>query len=146
MRRLSPIKRTLRACATITSCPKALNNRLTYGECIPVSNAIRLRGMPPNKSRIAFGVVLSLCSSSTSPASSNTQYQLDRSPRVQPIDSLGKSWAIYCQNFTSTQSALRDRDVAAARLFRQWIPGECKSAGPRAPAHVLKLTTSTFAF
>jgi hypothetical protein len=33
---------------------------------------------------MAFGVVLSFCSSSTSPASSNTQYQLDRSPRSSP--------------------------------------------------------------
>jgi hypothetical protein len=47
---------------------------------------------------------------------------------------------------TSIQSALFDRDVAAARLFRQGIPGECKSASPRAPAHVLELATSTLTF
>jgi hypothetical protein len=80
-RRLTPIKRTLRACATITSCPNSLNTRLTQGECIPVSNAIRLRGLFPNTSLFAFGLVPSFCSSSTSPVSSNTQYQLDRSPR-----------------------------------------------------------------
>src|SRR5271169_1318524 len=45
--RLSPINRTLRACATITSCPNSLNKRLTQGECVPVSSAIRLRGIPP---------------------------------------------------------------------------------------------------
>jgi hypothetical protein len=83
--RLSPIKRTLRACATITSCPNSLNNRLTQGECIPASSATRQRGIAPNTSRIAFGVVLSFCSSSTSPTSSSRQYQLDRSPRSRPI-------------------------------------------------------------
>ena len=71
--------------ATITSCPNSLNPRLTHGECIPVSSAIRLRGIFPNTSFIAFGVVLSLYSSSTSPTSSSTQYQLDRSPRSKPI-------------------------------------------------------------
>src|SRR5579864_7454073 len=40
LRRLSPINRTLRACATITSCPNPLSSRLTHGECIPVSTAI----------------------------------------------------------------------------------------------------------
>jgi hypothetical protein len=34
---------------------------------------------------MAFGVVPTFCSSSTSPASSNTQYQLDRSPKSKPI-------------------------------------------------------------
>ena len=32
LRRLSPISRTLRACATITSCPNSPNSRLTHGE------------------------------------------------------------------------------------------------------------------
>jgi phytoene dehydrogenase-like protein len=63
--------------------------QLLIRECIPVSNAIRLRGMAPNTSRIAFGVVLSFCSRSTSPTSSSRQYQLDRSPRSRPIVSLG---------------------------------------------------------
>ena len=85
LRRLSPIKRTLRACATITSCPNSLSARLTHGECIPVSSAIRLRGMPPNTSRMALGVVLSRCSSRMAPDSSSTQYQLERSPRSRPI-------------------------------------------------------------
>jgi hypothetical protein len=39
LRRLFPIERTLRACATITSCPNSHNHRLTHGECIPVSSA-----------------------------------------------------------------------------------------------------------
>src|SRR5215472_6560671 len=82
--RLSPIKRTLRACATITSCPNSFTNRLTHGECVPVSIATPLSGIAPNTSRTAFGVVLSLCSKTTSPPSSNTQYQLQRSPRSNP--------------------------------------------------------------
>jgi hypothetical protein len=94
--RLSPIKRTLRACATITSCPRSLNNRLPQGECIPVSNAMRQRNMLPNTSRIAFGVVLTSCSSSTSPASPSRQYQLDRSPRSRPIVSLCSEKFLIC--------------------------------------------------
>ncbi len=94
--RLSPIKRTLRACATITSCPNSLNTRLTQGECIPVSRAIRLRGMASNLSFMAFGVVASFCSSSTSPASSSTQYQPDRSPRSKPIVSLCSEKFLIC--------------------------------------------------
>src|SRR5215472_14449032 len=82
--RLSPIKRTLRACATITSCPNSFTNRLTHGECVPVSIAAPLCGIAPNTSRTAFGVVLSFCSKTTSPLSSNTQYQLQRSPRSKP--------------------------------------------------------------
>jgi hypothetical protein len=38
----------LRACATITSCPKSLNVRLTHGECIPVSRATRQCVIAPN--------------------------------------------------------------------------------------------------
>jgi hypothetical protein len=34
---------------------------------------------------MAFGVVLTRCSSRTLPASSNTQYQLDRSPKSKPM-------------------------------------------------------------
>jgi hypothetical protein len=60
-------------------------SRLTQGECIPVSSAIRLRGIPPNTSFIVFGVVLRRCSSTTSPDSFSTQYQLDRSPRSNPM-------------------------------------------------------------
>jgi hypothetical protein len=96
LRRLSPIKRTLRACATITSWPTSINNRLTHGECIPVSSAIRQRGIAPNTSFIAFAVVLSLCSSSTAPDSSNMQYQLDRSPRSKPIVSFCSGKFLIC--------------------------------------------------
>src|SRR6185437_9717641 len=39
----SPISRTLRAWATITSWPTSLSRRLTHGECIPVSSQTRLR-------------------------------------------------------------------------------------------------------
>ena len=45
--------------------------------------------MLPNTSRIAFGVVPSFCSCSTSPTSSSRQYQLDRSPRSKPMVSFG---------------------------------------------------------
>jgi hypothetical protein len=48
-----PISRTLRAWATITSCPHSLNNWLAQGECIPVSNAMGLRGIPLKTSVIA---------------------------------------------------------------------------------------------
>src|SRR5271166_1022018 len=85
LRRLSPISRTLRACATITSWPSSLSRRLTHGECIPVSSAIRLRGIVAKTPFIAFGVVPSFCSLRTSPASSSTQYQLERSPRSRPM-------------------------------------------------------------
>jgi hypothetical protein len=56
-----------------------------FWSCLRSSSAPKLLGIPPNTSFIAFGVVPSLCSSSTSPPSSNTQYQLDRSPRSKPI-------------------------------------------------------------
>jgi hypothetical protein len=69
----------------ITSCPNSLNHRLTQVECIPVSSAIRLRGILPNSSRRAFGVVLTFCSTATSPVASRTQYQLDRSPRSSVV-------------------------------------------------------------
>src|SRR5215472_3963005 len=82
--RLSPIKRTLRACATITSCPNSFTNRLIHGECVPVSSATLLCGIAPNTSLTAFFVVLNFCSTTTSPPSSNTQYQLQRSPRSNP--------------------------------------------------------------
>jgi len=50
-----------------------------------VSSAMRLCGILSNTSRMAFGVVLSRCSNSTLPASSTTQYQLERSPKSNPI-------------------------------------------------------------
>src|SRR5678815_4705234 len=92
----SPINRTLRAWATITSCPNWLNNRLTQGECIPVSNAIRLRGTAPNTSFMAFGVVPSFCSRTIAPASSSTQHQLERSPRSSPIVSFCSDIFLLC--------------------------------------------------
>src|SRR5215472_11732309 len=68
----------------MTSCPNSFSNRLTHGECVPVSSATLLSGIAPNTSLTAFCVVLSLCSKTTSPRSSNTQYQLQRSPRSNP--------------------------------------------------------------
>src|SRR5215470_12978898 len=84
-RRLLVIKRTFCACPTITSCPSAVNSRLTQGECVPVSIAMRHRGMLPNTCFIASGVVASLCSKMISPASFKTQYALERSPRSNPM-------------------------------------------------------------
>jgi len=72
-RLLSPISRTLRACATITSCPSCASCRLNQGECVPVSSAIRLRGILLNTSSIPFAVVGSSCSKITSPASFKMQ-------------------------------------------------------------------------
>src|SRR6478672_10863315 len=83
--RLSPINRTLRALATITSCPNSPNKRLIHGECVPISSAIRLRGIPPKTSCNAFAVVRTRCSSWIWPVSSTTQYQLLRSPRSNPM-------------------------------------------------------------
>jgi hypothetical protein len=79
-RLLSPMRRTFRACATITSCPNSVNSRLTQGECVPVSRAMRLRGIFSNARLIASGVVGSFCSKMTSPASSRTQMNEKRSP------------------------------------------------------------------
>jgi hypothetical protein len=81
---------------SITSCPNSASIRLIHGECIPVSSAMRQRGIPPNTSRTAFGVVLSLCSRTIVPASSNTQYQLDRSPRSNPIVSFCSKKFLLC--------------------------------------------------
>ena len=87
--RLSPISRTLRAFATITSCPSSLSNRLIQGECVPISTAIRLRAIAPKTSRNAFAFVRTRCSRCIWPASSSTQYQLLRSPRSNPMVSFG---------------------------------------------------------
>src|SRR5579863_4180098 len=83
--RLSPINRTLRAWATITSCPNSLRSRLIQGECVPVSSAIRLRGMAPKTSCNTFAVVRTRYSSCIRPASSSTQDQALRSPRSSPM-------------------------------------------------------------
>src|SRR5215471_21541027 len=74
--RLSPISRTFRAFATITSCPHLLSKRLIQGECVPVSSVIRLRGIAPKISCNPFEVVRGRSSTWTRPASSNTQYYL----------------------------------------------------------------------
>src|SRR6185437_6805289 len=87
-------------CATITSCPSPLSSRLTQGECVPVSSAIRLHGIRWNASRRAFAVVLSFRSPCSSPCSSSTQYQLERSPRSRPIVSFG--WEKLLLSFAAT--------------------------------------------
>src|SRR5580693_4050724 len=87
--RLSPISRTLRAFATITACPNSLSKRLIQGECVPISSAIRQRGISPKTSRNAFAFVRTLRSSRIWPGSSSTQYQLLRSPRSNPTVNFG---------------------------------------------------------
>jgi hypothetical protein len=86
LRRLFPIKRTLRACATIASYPNSLDHRLTHGKCIPVSSAIRLRGILPNSSRMAFGVVLTFGSTPTSPG------RVQDAVPVRPISQIVSRW------------------------------------------------------
>src|SRR5579871_913740 len=98
--RLSPISRTLRALATITSCPNSLSKRLIQGECVPISSAIRLRGIAPKTSCKAFAVVWTRCSNWIWPASSTTQYQLLRSPRSNPMVSFCCEIFLFC--FTAT--------------------------------------------
>src|SRR5438046_1556350 len=61
-RLLLVINSTFCACATINSCLSSVNSRLTHGECVPVSRAIRLRGIFPNVCFIASGVVATFCS------------------------------------------------------------------------------------
>ena len=79
--------------ATITSCPNSLSTRLIQGECVPISSAMRLRGIASKTSRNAFAVVRSRCSNWIWPASSNTQYQVLRSPKFRPVVSFG--WKIF---------------------------------------------------
>ena len=62
--------------ATITSCPSSVNTRLTQGECVPVSIAMRLCGILRKVCFIVSGVVGSLSSRRISPASSKAQYEL----------------------------------------------------------------------
>ena len=49
LRMLCVINFTLCAFATITSCPIDARCRLTHGECVPTSTAIRLAGILANK-------------------------------------------------------------------------------------------------
>ena len=46
----------------ITSCPNSLSKRLIQGECVPISSAMRLRGIVPKNSCNAFAVVRTRCS------------------------------------------------------------------------------------
>src|ERR1700716_3467357 len=68
-RLLLVINCTFCACATITSCPSSVNSRLTHGECVPVSSAMRLCGILENVCFIASGVVGNFCSRMILPAS-----------------------------------------------------------------------------
>jgi hypothetical protein len=88
--------RTRRAFATITSCPNPFSKRLIHGECVPVSSAIRQRGIAPKTSCNAFAFVRTRCSSRICPASSTMQYQLLRSPRSSPMVSLGSEIFLLC--------------------------------------------------
>ena len=76
---------SLRSVAHCGHAPRSLrvpvrSERLTHGEWIPVSSAMRLRGVRRSTLVIAVGVVPSFCSRTTSPTSSSTQYQRERSP------------------------------------------------------------------
>ena len=73
LRLLWLISCTCRALATITSWPNWLSSRLTHGECVPTSIAMRQRGRAPNAWHSPFFVVATLASRSTSPCSSSTQ-------------------------------------------------------------------------
>ena len=84
LRRLLTIKRTFCACATITSCPSAVKSRLTQGECVPVSIAMRQCAILPKVCFIASGVVASFCSRRISPASFKTQYEPRTISQIQP--------------------------------------------------------------
>src|SRR5262249_18864339 len=98
--RLSPISRTLRAFATITSCPNSRSKRLIQGECVPISSATRLRGMAPKTSCNAFALVRTRCSNCICPASSTTQYQLLRSPKSNPMVNLCCQIFLLCSVLT----------------------------------------------
>jgi hypothetical protein len=96
-RRLSVINGAFLACATVTSWPSAVDSRLTEGECVPVSIAMRHRRMLPNICFMASGVVDSLCSKAISPASFKTQYAR-----------ISEQFAASCCNFAySTLACLR---------------------------------------
>src|SRR5580704_5871908 len=84
-RLLALISFTCLALATITSCPNAVSSRLTHGEWLPTSMAIRQRCIAPNACSIPFFVVATLRSPITSPSSASTQYRLVLSPRSIPI-------------------------------------------------------------
>jgi len=89
LRRLSTVRRTLRAQA-----PRSLHGLVHSIAGSPTASAFPFPARSgwtasrPKISFIAFGVAASFCSNSTSPASSRTQYQLDRSPRSSPMVSL----------------------------------------------------------
>ena len=52
---------------------KEQNSRLTHGECVPVSSAMRLCGILENVCFVASGVVGTFCSRMILPVSSKTQ-------------------------------------------------------------------------
>src|SRR5580704_1527656 len=87
--------------------PDSLSNRLTHGECIPVTSAIRLRDIPPKNSFIAFGVVLIFCSNTIEPASSRTQYQLDSITQVEPESSTRGDSGVFPARLPSAETSGR---------------------------------------
>jgi hypothetical protein len=84
LRVLALINCTCRALATITSKPRLLSHRLNHGECVPTSIATRHRRIPPNFCAMAFLVVPTVPSVTTSPLSASMQYRLLLSPRSMP--------------------------------------------------------------
>jgi hypothetical protein len=153
--RLSPIKRTFEACATMTSCPNSFSNRLTHGECVPVSSATRLCGIARTPLAEPFGGVLSLCSSTTSPRSSNTQYQLQRSPRSNPTVYFFSARSLVCRRATVILFLIAGPLCIAPRARYHWeliasrrktgilIPSDFGTYGLAFPAHPRWLDTAT---
>src|SRR5215471_20957591 len=84
-RLLSVISFTCFGLATIISCPNFCNKRLTQGECVPTSMAIRTRPKEPNASTMPALVVVTCPSRRTSPSLLSRQYRLVLSPRSIPI-------------------------------------------------------------
>src|SRR5215467_12025013 len=83
-RLLSVISFTCLGLATTVSCPNSCSKRLTQGEWVPTSMAIRARPQEPNLSTTAL-LVVTCPSRRISPSLLSMQYRLVLSPRSIPI-------------------------------------------------------------
>jgi hypothetical protein len=61
------------------------SHRLNHGECVPTSIATQHRRIPANFCAMAFRVVATVPSVTTSPLSASMQYRMVLSPRSMPI-------------------------------------------------------------
>src|SRR5215469_18016653 len=84
-RLLSVISFTCLGLATTVSCPNSCRKRLTQGEWVPTSMAIRARPQEPNLSTIPALLVVTCPSRRISPSLLSMQYRLVLSPRSIPI-------------------------------------------------------------